>query len=176
MLACNAHIPIPREEAKVLKQHFQNNIMRPEIKGNFQSVEFFRIAEAYVIDDATNKKYDLFSSKFVEIGDEIVYDSVTNLLWLKNAHYFPKEFTYDDALKACKNIEIHGLSGWHIPSFEEIKRMRTVYRKQEIHPFINVREYYGCVNNKNVYCYFGFNDNRNGTCLGRCDDPIWPVR
>jgi len=43
LLACSAKIRIPRQEAKIIKHHYQNNILRPEIKGNFQSIEFFRI-------------------------------------------------------------------------------------------------------------------------------------
>jgi hypothetical protein len=91
LIACNANIPIPKTEARIFKQHFENNILRPELSGNFQSTGFFRVAQAYVIDDASNKKYDLFSSKFVDVGNGIVYDSVTKLLWPKDASYLVKE-------------------------------------------------------------------------------------
>jgi len=174
MVACSANIPIPRQEAKIFKQHFQNNILRSEIKGNFQSIEFFRIAEAYIIDDATNKKYDLFSSKFVEIGNDIVYDSVTNLLWLRNANYFRREFYFKDALKACENLNIQGLSGFRLPTVNELSRMRTVYKKQEMHPFFNLQDYYGVVNSNNRYCYCYISQNRSD-CSNN-DRPIWPVR
>jgi hypothetical protein len=127
----------------------------------YVGLRFFRIAEAYIIDDATNKKYDLFSSKFVEIGDEIVYDSVTNLLWLKNANYFGKKFFYNDALKACENLNVHGLSGWRLPSEQEIDRMKTVYKKQEIHPIINIKSF--------IHGYWCINSNDSAYWL-------WPVR
>jgi len=68
-LAANADIPLPRDEAREFKLHFDNNMLRPEIRGNFQTIEMLRIAQAYVIDDATNKKYDLFASKFVDLGN-----------------------------------------------------------------------------------------------------------
>lgn len=119
LIACNANIPIPKTEAKIFKQHFENNILRPEISGNFQSTEFFRVAQAYVIDDATNKKYDFFASKFVDLGNGIVYDSVTKLLWTENANYL-KEMSWKRAKKACKNLTIAGLSGWRLPTRDEL--------------------------------------------------------
>jgi len=182
LLACNANIPIPRQEAKVFKQHYKNNILRPQIKGNFQSIEFFRIAEAYIIDDATSKEYDLFSSKFVEVGNEIVYDSDTNLLWLKNANYIKEGMYPYNTIKAVQNLTIAGLSGWRIPTNSEIFRMKTVYLNQEPHPFLNIGDYYltsdTCYEGKGVYylrswksqdcCYNPEND---------CHfNKAWPVR
>ena len=174
LLACSANIPIPRQEAKVFKQHFYNNILRPEIKGNFQSIEFFRIAKAYIIDDATNKKYDLFSSKFVEIGDEIVYDSVTNLMWIKNAYYLGTSFTSKkDALIACENLKVHGLSGWRIPTKIELKRMDTVIGKQEEHPFINIFIEENSFSSYHHHHRFGHVDEDNYRHYPKV---IWPVR
>jgi hypothetical protein len=138
LIACNANIPIPRDEARVFKQHFGNNILRPEISGNFQSTGFFRVAQAYVIDDATNKKYDLFVSKFVDLGNGIVYDSVTKLLWLKDASYFKKTMEFNDAKIAAQNLQFAGLSGWRLPTVREISRIFTVHKKQEPNPFINI--------------------------------------
>ena len=57
MLASNANIPSPRDEAREFKQHFQNNMLRAELTGNFETPEVFRIAQAYIIDDATTKQY-----------------------------------------------------------------------------------------------------------------------
>lgn len=118
LIACNANIPIPKTEARIFKQHFENNILRPELSGNFQSTGFFRVAEAYVIDDATNKKYDLFASKFVDLGNGIVYDSVTNLLWLKEANYYNRKKPcgyHEDYMKDIKRLNFGGLSGWRLP-------------------------------------------------------------
>jgi len=183
LIACSSNIPIPRQEAKIFKQHFKNNILRPEIKGNFQSISFFRVAEAYVIDDATNKKYDLFASKFVEIGDEVVYDSVTNLLWLKNASFFNRSFYYKDAVKACNNLKVHDLAGWRIPTISELKRMETVYKKLENHPFINMRKCYGCTIHSNAYYYCLDTGDSNALSykqimggIGYRSTNFWPVR
>ena len=168
MVAANANIPIPRQEAKLFKQHFQNDMLRPEITGNFQSLELFRIAQAYVIDDATNKKYDLFASKLVDLGDGIIYDSVTKLLWTKNATpygrgiYFEK---YDDhALEFCNRFKIKSLAGWRLAKKRELARMYSVSRGNEPNLFTNLETIYkfgkdphhDCVNinTKEVGCIF----------------------
>jgi Caspase domain./Protein of unknown function (DUF1566). len=134
LIACNADIPIPRQEARVFKQHFANNILRPGISGNFQSTGFFRVAQAYVIDDATNKKYDLFSSRFVDLGNGIVYDSRTKLLWVKDGNYFGKGMTWDNAKKACKKLVIAGLSGWHLPTKNELASLVDKFYQPTINP------------------------------------------
>lgn len=170
LIACNADIPIPKTEARIFKQHFENNILRPEISGNFQSTEFFRVAQAYVIDDASNKRYDLFASKFVDLGNGIVYDSVAKLLWLKDANVGKKEICHKDAKKACENLTIAGLSGWKLPTINQLKRMYTVYHKQEPHPFVNITaRYWARVNG-------GVNLHGRSSFRAWGKERIWPVR
>jgi len=134
LVACTANIPIPRQEARIFKQHSENNILRPEVSGNFQSTGFFRVAQAYVIDDATNKKYDLFSSKFVDLGNGIIYDSRTKLLWVKDGNYFKKEMSWYNAIKACERLTIAGLSGWRLPTKTEMMGLVDKYYKPTINP------------------------------------------
>ncbi|KPA13901.1 protein containing DUF1566 [Candidatus Magnetomorum sp. HK-1] len=58
---------------------------------------------------------------------------------LKDVDYFGKPFnSYKDALKACENLNLHGLSGWRLPTRQEKKRMNSVSKNQEIHPIINL--------------------------------------
>ncbi len=143
-VACSADLPIPREEARVFKQHFVNNILRPEISGNFQSIEFFRVAKAHVIDDATNKKYNLFISEFVDLGNGVVLDTQTKLLWSKNAQIAKfknsrencKATFHEDLKKTMSETAISGLKGWRIPNHKEIHKMSSL--KNKTHPFINV--------------------------------------
>jgi len=144
VVLASAQIPMSREEAQVFKQHAEHDILRPELVGNFQTTQFFRVAAAYVIDDATNKQYDLFSSKFVDLGNSIIYDSATRLLWLKDADWFKGVMTWADAKEACSNLEIVGLSGWRLPTDRELIRMYTVAHNQEPHPFGEIKSaWYG---------------------------------
>ncbi|MEA3415843.1 MAG: DUF1566 domain-containing protein [Thermodesulfobacteriota bacterium] len=132
LIACNANIPIPRDEVRVFKQHFENNILKPELSGNFQSTGFFRVAQAYVIDDATNKRYDLFSARFVDLGNGIVYDSTTKLLWIRGGNYFKKEMNWHNAKKACERLVHAGLSGWRLPTKRELLSLVDKYFKPTI--------------------------------------------
>ena len=176
LIACNANIPIPKTEAKIFKQHFENNILRPEISGNFQSTEFFRVAQAYVIDDATNKKYDFFASKFVDLGNGIVYDSVTKLLWLKNANFlkiktYPKEYPPDKIKRLINNISVSEIRGWRLPKRTEILRMKGIYNNLEINPFVNVKEQYFILDKPNFYINL-----YSGKITGYGYAYFWPVR
>ena len=175
LVAANANIPIPREEARIFKQHFENNLLRPEIKGNFQTIEMFRVAEAYVINDATNKKYDLFSSKFVDLGNGIVYDNVTKLLWLKNTNYIGEAMRDKRARIIVKTLVVADIAGWRIPNENELKRMETVYHNLEPHPFKKVEYKYVIDGNDEIYRL-----DKGGVWAGRTgrygEGYVWPVR
>lgn len=117
-VAANANIPLPRMEAQEFRQHFDNGILRPEIRGNFQSSKMFRVAQAYVIDDATNKKYDLFSARYIDLNNGIIYDSRTKLMWMKNTS--EKELSWENAMTMCERLEQAGLRGWRLPTKDEL--------------------------------------------------------
>lgn len=189
LVACNAEIPIPRQEAKIFKQHFENNILRPEISGNFRTTEFFRVAKAYVIDDATNKKYDLFTSGFIDLGNGIVFDSVTKLLWQKDPGNFNVEVDWREAssikpipIRMCEHLDQSGIVGWRLPDLSDLRRMYTVYSNQELHPFKNIkrrrRTAYWANTEKNVD--YGpaalYYKNRYYNHCGGCDAYVWCVR
>jgi len=137
MIAANAHIPIPRDEAREFKQHFTNNMLRPEIKGNFETPETFRVAQAYVIDDATTKKYDLFSSQLVDLGNGIIYDTTTKLLWSKdgNAEGNPGR-DYQGWMKSRHKYVAYlnktaylGFRDWRLPNKMELESL-VLYARQ----------------------------------------------
>jgi hypothetical protein len=188
LVACSADVPIPREEARRLKSNYEQNVVKAMIVGNFQTTKFFRVAEAYVVDDVTNKKYDLFTSKFVDIGNGVVYDSETKLLWLKNANTFTSEMNFPDAVKAVSNLKIADLSGWRLPSQVELTRMYTVAHDQELHPFINIIKKHSYWTN--IPCQVGYRagdindhiivnlDERSSYCnpWENASFLIWPVR
>jgi uncharacterized caspase-like protein len=188
MIAARANIPIPREEAREFKTHYENNMLRPEISGSFQTSQFFRVARARVIDEATNKTYDLFSSKFVDMENGVVYDTVTRLLWLADANYFYRgktEIWGDNYRKgppeACRSLSVAGLAGWRIPTKAELERMFPVYHGAEPHPFKNLsdKSYRSSTVSKDWGFFFVSLKNRsssNGTSTsGWMEAPVWPV-
>jgi hypothetical protein len=151
MLAANANIPLPRDEAREFKSHFLDNKLRAELKGNFETPENFTISEAKIIDDATLKSYSLYTSNFVDLGNGTVFDSNTKLLWLRDAYYFGRDIDcnslhsnckqeWNDAKNLCDSLNIGGMRGWRIPTELELVRMYSVYHKQEPSLFINIQD------------------------------------
>jgi len=124
LVASNANIPIPRQEAREFKQHFQNNMLRPEIVGNFQTPDVFMISQAYVIDDAATKKYDLFAARFVDLGNGTLYDPKTKLIWSKKGN--TKNISYYRAIDSIKRLNDQaylGFRDWRLPTLKELRSL-----------------------------------------------------
>lgn len=124
LLAANANVPIPRDEAREFKQHFLNNMLRPEIKGNFYTPDAFVIAQAYVIDDATTKQYNLFAARFVDLGNGTIYDTQSKLIWSKKGN--ESGITWYAALDYIKRLNEQaylGFRDWRMPTKEELKTL-----------------------------------------------------
>ena len=138
----HSYIYLSGDEAREFKQHFQNNILRPEIKGNFQTPEVFVITQAYVIDDAiakqyrlieqamrviddvTIKEYDLFSSLFIDLGNGTLYDTNTKLIWSKEGN--ENNIIWDEAdsyLKRLNLIAYLGFRDWRMPTRYELRKL-----------------------------------------------------
>ena len=98
----NAKISLSSDQARELKQHYQNNMLRAEIKGNFNSINSFNITAASIVDDAnsnnisvieptgnesiTSARYALNPSPFIDLNNSTVLDTVTGLIWSKNGN------------------------------------------------------------------------------------------
>lgn len=205
MVEVKANIPISRDEARIFKQHFQNNMLRPVIIGNFQSLEFFRVTHAIIIDDATDKRYNIFDSAFVDLGNGIILDTRTNLLWTKNAqiasfksskNWFSNDTFDKDLNMSLAKIEVSGLKGWQVPDIENIKNLsKNLSLKNNKHFFDNFDDvrvsrsgcsYSGFLAKKESYrsggtideyiVYSVSSSKANRLCTHRSHGPvIWPV-
>ena len=175
-------IRIHKDEARIFKEHSENNILRPEVIGNFYVPGFFVISKAYVIDDATGKKYD-FTVDCVDMGNGIVHDYHEKLFWLKNANYLKKETSWKYAKNECEELIFAGYSDWRLPSRDELKRMYAVINnEQEANVFLNLSDNfywtsivkchrqssypYGCVSLK---------ENKYTCCSSSEKAIMWPV-
>ncbi len=124
LVASNAKIPIPREEAREFKLHFQNNMLRPEIIGNFQTPDVFMISQAYVIDDATTKQYNLFSARLVDLGNGTLYDTKSKLIWSKQGSTeYISHYSAVDYIKRLNNDAYLGFRDWRLPTREELRTL-----------------------------------------------------
>lgn len=194
LLAANADIPIPRDEAREFKQHFQNDMLRPEIKGNFYTPEVFMIAQAYVIDDATTRQYDLFASRLVDLGNGTIFDTSTKLIWSKKGSnegtYWSEAISWINRLNGEAYL---GFRDWRMPTLPELRslamhaiRAGYVSKNHSIADFLNrggfeglQKDHYWTANRHEEYTLWYGIDFDNGEEKTNYNDYRWfvlPVR
>ena len=125
-------------------------------------------------------------NRFTDNQDGTIFDSHTNLLWLKDANHFKTSMLWKEAVDACKTLEISG-GGWRLPEVKELLSLVDYSRYNPAlpqgHPFSNVQSsyywsattdayniYYAWV----VYMYNGSVDY--GYKADDYNGYVWPVR
>ena len=73
------------------------------------------------------------AQRFVDNGNGTVTDTVTNLMWTKDANPFGRELKWDDAMSGCGSFSISGIGGWRLPSRDELVSLSHAMRGE--HPF-----------------------------------------
>ncbi|WP_028572920.1 DUF1566 domain-containing protein [Desulfonatronum lacustre] len=79
------------------------------------------------------------AQRFVDNGDGTVTDTATGLMWTKDADPFGR-LNWDDAMLRCTFFSIRGISGWRLPSKDELVAIRHAI--QGGHPFTGVQSSY----------------------------------
>ncbi len=59
------------------------------------------------------------AQRFVDNGNGTVTDTVTGLMWTKDASLFG-ERNWNDAMSACSSFSISGIGGWRLPRKHEL--------------------------------------------------------
>lgn len=77
-----------------------------------------------------------FAQRFVDNGNGMVTDTVTGLMWTKNADPFGR-LRWDDAMSRCSSFNISGIGGWRLPSMDELVALSHAI--QGGHPFTGVQ-------------------------------------
>lgn len=83
--------------------------------------------------------------RFVDHADGTVTDVVTGLMWLKK----PKQIAvkWEEAVAYCRNLEFQGLSGWRLPTIQELRDLRDKrYQNPALppqHPFAGIQTHIG---------------------------------
>lgn len=75
------------------------------------------------------------AQRFVDNGNGTVTDTVTALMWAKNADPFGQR-NWEDAMSACSSYSIGGIGGWRIPTKDELMYLFFAIRGD--HPFTGV--------------------------------------
>ena len=59
------------------------------------------------------------AQRFVDHGNGTVTDTVTGLMWTKDANPFGR-LRWNDAMSRCSSFSISGIGGWRLPSKDEL--------------------------------------------------------
>jgi len=72
----------------------------------------------------SEKLNDVIPKRFVDNKDNTVTDTKTGLTWIKDhtilGGNFAKTMTYEEAIEACKELNIGGCKDWRLPTREEL--------------------------------------------------------
>ncbi len=69
-------------------------------------------------------------------GDDTVTDTASGLKWTKRANLMGV-LTWDEAMSRCDTYSISGISGWSLPSKDQLSALYSAM--QGGHPFIGVQ-------------------------------------
>jgi hypothetical protein len=107
------------------------------------------------------------AQRFVDNGNGTVTDTVTGLMWTKDANPLG-DLNHSEALPRIRSFSISGIGGWRLPSREEL--VALYHAIQGGHPFTGVRGWYYLVSVRKLY-HIEFNSSfvntRNKFCLSR---------
>jgi hypothetical protein len=76
------------------------------------------------------------AERFTDNGNGTVTDTVTNLMWTKDANPFEK-LNWSQAVGRCGSFSISGIGGWRLPSKDEL--VALYHAIQGGHPFTGVQ-------------------------------------
>jgi hypothetical protein len=117
------------------------------------------------------------AQRFTDNGNGTVTDTMTGLMWTKNANLFG-ELNWYDAMSRCESFSISGIGGWRLPSKDEL--VALYHAIQGGHPFtgLNRLGYWSSTP------YPDMADHACGVHMGNVyvhhrKDPyshVWPVR
>ena len=122
-----------------------------------------------------------FAQRLVDNGNGTVTDTQTRLMWTKNADPF-WSLTWDDAMSKCSSYSISGISGWRMPSSDELVALSDAIKGG--HPFTRVQGSYYWSSSEStistiitdhtrvVVIYNGFVNLKSKSNTY----PVWPVR
>ncbi|PTN33611.1 DUF1566 domain-containing protein [Desulfonatronum sp. SC1] len=80
------------------------------------------------------------AQRFTDNGNGTVTDTVTGLMWTKDANMFGN-MDWDSATSRCASLAVDSITGWRLPSMDEFPAIYKATRGQ--HPFEGIQgEYY----------------------------------
>jgi|GEM_PF-699443 len=78
--------------------------------------------------------YTINQPSYTDLGNGIVRDNVTGLMWQKSTTSNITSYTWDQAITYCENLTLGGYSDWRLPT---IKELSTLVDSSRVSPAIN---------------------------------------
>jgi hypothetical protein len=61
------------------------------------------------------------NERFIDNGDGTVTDNMSGLVWIQNPTLvFPKKLSWEEAVKACQELQFGGHADWRLPGILEL--------------------------------------------------------
>jgi len=111
-------LKVPRGEARQFKQDYANGFVHGEVTVCVPTPELSLVIECVLIDDATDKVYDLFAGRFVDYGNQMVYDNELRLFWRNRTTI---ELSKRGAEELIRRENWMGFGNWRLSSGDELK-------------------------------------------------------
>jgi len=127
----NGDLYVKRKDARKFKQNYLNDLITAELKVKAITPSMTLVIKAEIIDESDEKRYDLFKSEFINLGDNLTYDTKKDLLWLTK--YRDTILTKTGSHKYVKRFEYKEIKGWQIPKRKYLKSLKGT----QIYPFFN---------------------------------------
>ena len=117
----NGDLQVPRTEARKFKQNYLNGFITAELKVSTITPFMTLITKAVVADESNYKRYDLFGSRFLSMGNRLIYDTKNKITWLTD---YPKKLNFKGTSKYVKQFDYKGIKGWTIPNLGQMKSLK----------------------------------------------------
>ena len=118
----NGSLHVPRSEARQFKQDYGNGFVTAELQVVARTPQLAMVTSALVIDEATDRRYDLFKSPYVHMGNWLTYDLANELFWITGTY---GGRNYRGAERFVQRLSFKGTKGWMLPTLEQLRRIRN---------------------------------------------------
>lgn len=153
----NGELHVPRKDARKFKQNYLNGFITAELQVSTITPLISLVTGAAVVDESNDLQYDLFKSRFVNMGNRLTYDTDNNIIWLTKIN---QKLSLDGATNFVNRFEYHGLKGWELPT---IRHMRSLKNTNVLWYFKRHIYYQTISDNK----YPTYNPTKDSTCCER---------
>jgi len=118
----SGRITVPRTEARQFKQNFLNGFVTAELEVAARTPRMSLVSAALVVDESTDRRFDLFQAPYLYFGHSLVYDKASGIYWVSRAL---GQRTYEGARRFLERYQHGGLTGWELPTLVGLQNLRN---------------------------------------------------